>query len=672
MFIQKIYLCNMFSYYGEVCVEFRQDENKNLYCIYGNNGFGKTSFIRCAKLLFLGTGLLKGYRQIPEIIKRFTTNLHINTTNFIKGDKNWDGILNKHAKAENKNDFYISFEGYIDDEPFYLKRSWSNIYSKGDMEEQLEFHLNNDKFYNEEAQNRIDVLLPPNFVEFFFFDGEEIENITTNIRSELKDKIEEILQIKPLLSVEKAIGEYKSDLLRNEIENNKQKNILQDKQTELNNIDKKIEREKIQFEHFEQLLEIHQQEIQTLKNQIDKLNIETNREYENLNIAINNHDKELVSIKNKLKDGLKYIIFSSNLELVAQLENETKNLESSIHRDDIDSLKRLIPDINKTITTEILNLFPNANIEETKKNIEMIISQLPEKLASVNFANTSLTLQIIDNIKESLTKINMKQEVSQNIKDVKNIKNRIKQLQGEIDELLTDESILDKQKELQKEINEKETTIKNTNQDRDKKLYEITTLATKKEELKKAIYTLEQQINTERIQDKLDILGDLADSINQYKESLIDTLKEDLHNKILENYKKLLPNDNVYDIGIGEDFTITLKDEINKTITIENQSSGQKQILAIAIFWALSQISNSTIPLIIDTPLSRIDLDNRINIIKNFYSQNSQIIILPHTGEMGQTEYEYAKPNIAGLYKIDNSEDRSHSKIKPANINEIL
>ncbi|WP_334087968.1 ATP-binding protein, partial [Helicobacter typhlonius] len=46
MFISKITICNLFAYYGKVEVEFKKCEEKNLYCIYGNNGFGKTSFIR--------------------------------------------------------------------------------------------------------------------------------------------------------------------------------------------------------------------------------------------------------------------------------------------------------------------------------------------------------------------------------------------------------------------------------------------------------------------------------------------------------------------------------------------------------------------------------------------------------------------------------------------------
>lgn len=82
MFIYKITICNLFAYYGEVSVEFDK-RGGNLYCIYGDNGFGKTSFIRCAKLLFLGTG--GANENIPDVIKRFAPK-ESNYKKFIKGN----------------------------------------------------------------------------------------------------------------------------------------------------------------------------------------------------------------------------------------------------------------------------------------------------------------------------------------------------------------------------------------------------------------------------------------------------------------------------------------------------------------------------------------------------------------------------------------------------------
>ena len=33
MFIRKITICNLLVYYGEVSVEFKKQEGKNLYCL---------------------------------------------------------------------------------------------------------------------------------------------------------------------------------------------------------------------------------------------------------------------------------------------------------------------------------------------------------------------------------------------------------------------------------------------------------------------------------------------------------------------------------------------------------------------------------------------------------------------------------------------------------------
>lgn len=191
--------------------------------------------------------------------------------------------------------------------------------------------------------------------------------------------------------------------------------------------------------------------------------------------------------------------------------------------------------------------------------------------------------------------------------------------------------------------------------------------------MQRSIYNLEQNINTERVDKKLKILENLCVAIQAYKNKLINTLRGELKNKTIENYKLLLPNDNITDLSIDESFAMRLNNNKGETIVVESQSSGQKQILAISIFWALNELSRSQIPLIIDTPLSRIDAKNRANIIQNYYAKNQQVIILPHSGEMSLKEYEYAKPYLAGLYKIENNDDRSHATIKVAvDIEEIL
>ena len=207
---------------------------------------------------------------------------------------------------------------------------------------------------------------------------------------------------------------------------------------------------------------------------------------------------------------------------------------------------------------------------------------------------------------------------------------------------------------------------------RKKKKSELEQLKIERANLQKEINNLEQSINTERIEHKLHLLKVLCESMSIYKDKLIGRLRDELHDKILEKYKQIIPNDNIAELEISEEFEIVLKDKYGEPIIVESQSSGQKQILAISIFWALSELSNSKIPLIIDTPLSRIDEHNRARIIKHYYAKGTQVIILPHSGEMGARECDYVIPNLAGLYKIHNDNDRSHAVIKLANKEDVI
>ena len=204
MFISKITICNLFAYYDEVSVNFKQVEGKNLYLIYGDNGFGKTSFIQAAQLLFLGTGFES--EKIPNTVERISPK-KLSFNQFIKGDNgiSWHGIINKKAFKEKKQDFFVSFEGVINEKKFYLKRSWCNIYEQ--IKEKLEFHYDTQIYTNDEAQNKINSILPPNFVEFFFFNGEEILHLSDGLRTKLREKIEEILQISPLEILQKQLNQ---------------------------------------------------------------------------------------------------------------------------------------------------------------------------------------------------------------------------------------------------------------------------------------------------------------------------------------------------------------------------------------------------------------------------------------------------------------------------------
>ena len=109
IFYKSITICNLFAYYGKQSVDFEAKDGKPLYLIYGNNGFGKTSFIRSMKLLFLGSGLNKG--EVPSAISNFVDKNRGKFTPKVfllgsGGEKIWEGALNKQACSEEQNEYF--------------------------------------------------------------------------------------------------------------------------------------------------------------------------------------------------------------------------------------------------------------------------------------------------------------------------------------------------------------------------------------------------------------------------------------------------------------------------------------------------------------------------------------------------------------------------------------
>lgn len=339
----------MFAYYGEVSVKFEPNGSKNLFCIYGDNGFGKTSFIRSAKLLFLGTNM---GGDIPETIARFAPKAKFQKQ-FVLGNTEWNGILNKLALQERKSSFFVCFEGAFKGKDFTLKRSWENVFD--DIREKLYLKLGDDEFIDDEAQEKIATILPPNFVEFFFFDGEEIEKISDNLRTQLRSKIEDILQISPLDSIIKQAKKYQDELKDNEAQDKQKSNYLSNKRIDLEQIENQIQNEKDFYEGARQSKDECDTELKRLNKELDRLIADSAKEQERL---VNQRDytrETLFNIKRNFSESLKQVIFVSNPTLVENLQNEINKMQSIPHKGDIEALKRLMPQMLDVTHNELVN-----------------------------------------------------------------------------------------------------------------------------------------------------------------------------------------------------------------------------------------------------------------------------------------------------------------------------
>lgn len=100
-------------------------------------------------------------------------------------------------------------------------------------------------------------------------------------------------------------------------------------------------------------------------------------------------------------------------------------------------------------------------------------------------------------------------------------------------------------------------------------------------------------------------------------------------------------------------FALTLH-RAGHTFSRAHLSAGENQLLAIALLWALRELSGRATPVIIDTPLSRLDSQHRQSMLHDFLPHAShQVIVLATDAEIDDAALNRLAPVIARLYRME-------------------
>jgi DNA sulfur modification protein DndD len=83
-------------------------------------------------------------------------------------------------------------------------------------------------------------------------------------------------------------------------------------------------------------------------------------------------------------------------------------------------------------------------------------------------------------------------------------------------------------------------------------------------------------------------------------------------------------------------------------------SAGEQQMFAIATLWALREVSGRPLPVIIDTPLSRLDEKHRLAMMTEFMPQVAQqVIVLATTSEIDEATFRFMQPAVSRAYLLE-------------------
>lgn len=676
MTIKEIELFNFRIYKGSNLIDLSNIEDKNIFVVSGRNGFGKTTFLMSLVWCLYGRQM----QDVDDIYKKEIDD---------QGGygKYIGNSLNRLAKSEDDYNFHVSItftNVNIPEVPckeIRIKRSYN---AKTSSSEDVEVLIDG---YPSEIAKEVgpeifirEFIMPIEIAKFFFFDAEKIVSLAEVNTPEQKRKLSkaysEVLGIKKYEDLKGELEGLQLKL-RQDTASASEKSQLRILEAEYQNCDDKIKDNDAKIAELREKRSEKNKESRDIQEKLIKsgslITVEELHELRNQEEELTKRQNEL---QNQLKESYDIIPFAiageKFLEVNNQLENET-NYKAAKFKDE--NVKGVT---NKILTELIKEPKPEELVIDYK--VERYFAETFEKLIRKHFFSDTPDLPndfkmllefsdseknelqaLLNNIKysfkESFKRITS--EYNQTRNDLNSIRKKIRDAETNQESPMITE--FRNQKELlDKEIIGIDATIDSLNREIGEFINERTQKGKRIEELSKKLNVSEKN----KAKDELITrnIGQLKDFIEKFKSKK----KESLEKQILEGLETLLHKKGfvkkVEVEIIGDTIDIVLKNVRSEEIKKESLSKGEQQMYATALLRALVEESDIQFPVFIDSPMQKFDEQHAENIVKYFYPNISdQVVIFPLINkELTEKEYNILSNNIAKTFLINNiHEDKS-------------
>lgn len=623
-------------------------DDKSIILFGGLNGAGKTSILTGVRVALYGRAAFGFNMTTAEYHEQLSGLIH-------KGN----GMQHNNASVE----LVFTYSQQGEENEYKVIRSW-----KKGQKDKLSLYKNEVQEASlgyEQCQAFLNELIPIGVADLFFFDGEKIADLA-------EDQSGAVLQtaVRRLLGID-VIERLKNDL-----------NIFL-KPHQSQTMPDKVKNEIAQLEQQRKYCE---ESYDTLVNQSDNLVNPINA----INDEIQKAQNDVMSLggawaKTKAQEEAK----------VKELQLTKANLESSIRKEMEGSLplslaKNTLKGLLKTLDTEAETKQKQAFINEfsqyktqlieslsgdkpAQKSAEFAIETCLSNYQKNNKDDDSLVLQLDLSERERGQIVHqIEASAPKSRKEFEVLKSQLTSVEFALDGAAIniarapDESrVADKLKEIT-DLNEAKTKAILA---RNNKLTEAKSEIEKAVELAKSIQKIHDKYKTaNNVSEAVANAQNTNSLLEKFAKELTEIRVKQLEAEFIKSYQKLARKN---DLNISARINITtfdveLIDEHNNTINRKELSAGEKQIYAIAILEALGKTSGRKLPIIIDTPLGRLDSHHRDKLIERYFPDAShQVIILSTDTEVDENYFTQGKfaDSISHAFEIQFNGETKASKL---------
>ncbi|EMK3363728.1 DNA sulfur modification protein DndD [Vibrio parahaemolyticus] len=598
----------------------------------GLNGAGKTSILTAVRLALFGRQSFSQVLSNGEYVDALSDLIH-------KGVGH--GGVQDNASIE--LEFKYSQNG--EENTYKVIRGWKrgkkdNLCLEKDGVQIPE--LNYDQ-----CQGFLNELIPTGIADLFFFDGEKIAELA-------EDESGTVLKtaVRRLLGLD-VIAKLKSDL---NIFLKKQGSsaLSQSLKKEMDSLDEKrishernAEKLRGEADIVDAQIELVSRDILSLENKLSQNGGAWAKTREDEQQKVDSLLKEKVELEKQIRmemeTSLPFALAPNAMQrLQTQIKQEQQIKKKQNFGNELDSFLETLRSKYPSFDTEMAQ---SAIADSFKAHVgefdsaELLLDISDRQANTIDYQLSNLARESFSRFDEARVRL---QKVEEEIDNASNNIARAPE-QEQVQKLFADVRALDKKKE--KLIIEYHALLEEA-----------------KRELRRALETARQ---IQKLHDKNKDQSNKDQSISnaqnsillleKFGEQLTKARVKQLESEFVQSYKKLARKEDLQlSASINPaSFDVELVDEHGIKINRKAMSAGEKQIYAISILEALGRTSGRKLPIIIDTPLGRLDSHHRDKLVENYFPTAShQVVILSTDTEIDRNYTSLIQDDIARTYEI--------------------
>jgi DNA sulfur modification protein DndD len=638
MLFRRLTLTDFGTYAGVHTLELAPELDRPLVLIGGTNGAGKTTVLEALLLCLHGRRAIPGAVSLREYHAHVASRIHVPASGQSQPTGSRLELCLEHADGGELHEYVV-------------ERSWQRSRG-GAIHETLRLARDGvvvDDLPESAWQDFLDGLVPPGIADLFLFDGERIQALADD---ETGDRLGEA--VRRLLGLD-IVGQLRSDLTRYIAKHEGDNGTLaiarvSDAQSRVSEaltavVSLKTEREALDRRSHE-LSARASREREKFARQGGMLAVERSKLEADYQRAAVQASKSEAHVNELVTGLLPFAICRDIAERVGE------RIAAERDHDELEVVRARLALARRRLRRSLAA----ADGADVVATLERILLGSPRRTTAgaasrVHDLTPSERAVLADQLRQVLESIPpVAARVAKTLSKAEESRARTRELLDKVPELSDVSGLLVRLQEIERELGAVDFEAGQVDKTLQAAIYAHTVA---ERELRRATDELRQ---VDQLDDRVGqavrataVLEEFGRRIQTTKLGRIEVEAARFFNRLSRK------GDLLSSVRIDADsFRVHLRRWDDTPLPKERLSAGEKQLLAIALLWALAKVSGRPLPVVIDTPLARLDREHRENLLREYLPHVShQVIVLSTDTEVDAVAAAVLAPVTARAFHLE-------------------